>query len=229
MILAVIPARGGSKRLPRKNIVPFGGKPLLLWSIETALATPGVGPCIVSTEDPEIGMIARRAGAIIVDRPPALASDEASSVDVLIHATGAAAQAGYTFDGVLLLQPTNPLRPIDMMRRAIERFMTEPCDSLIAVSRRRLKLGWVKDGYYKPDYAFGTQSRLVPPVVYENGLFYLTKRDILIRDGSLTGTSVLAFETERPFDDVDIDEPIDLVIAEAILATIHDRLDTGKR
>ena len=224
MILAIIPARGGSKRLPRKNIVPFGGKPLICWSIETALAMPAVCACVVSTEDAEIAEISRSVGAIVVDRPATLASDVASTVDVLVHAAEAMVQVGERFEGVLLLQPTNPLRPTAMVASAIERFVTEPCDSLISVSRRALKLGKVKDGCFVPDYPFGTQTRLMPPVFYENGLIYLTKTDILMRVGSLIGERVLAFETERPFDDVDIDEPVDLIVGEAILGAVRDRL-----
>lgn len=224
MILAIIPARGGSKRLPRKNIISFGGKPLLAWSIETALSTPGVRECFVSTEDAEIAAVAREFGATIIDRPAELATDNASTVDVLLHAVQAAGNDHRQAAGVLLLQPTNPLRPRSMMIRAIDRFLSEPCDSLIGVSRRPLKLGKVEHGRFVPDYAFGAQSRLMPPVFFENGLIYLTKMETLVQDGSLTGDRVLAFETERPFDEVDIDEPVDLLVGEAILSAVRNQL-----
>ncbi len=222
-MLAIIPARGGSKRLPRKNIAPFGGRPLLAWSVALALRVPAITRCVVSTEDAEIADIARTAGAEVIVRPAALASDEASSLDVLLHALDAAEQGAGTARAVVLLQPTNPLRPVEMVQHAVDRFSAEPCDSLIAVSRRRLKLGRITDGCFQPSYEFGVQSRVMDEVFYENGLLYLMKTETL-RRGSLTGERVLAFETERPFDDVDIDEPVDLVVGEAILAAVRHRL-----
>jgi N-acylneuraminate cytidylyltransferase len=224
MILAVVPARGGSKRLPRKNVMPFGGKPLLVWSVETALALPGVGACLVSTEDAEIAAVARQSGATVIDRPAELATDNASIIDVLIHATEAVKSRGVRPDGVLLLQPTNPLRPRGMMMRAIDRFMSEPCDSLMGVSGRPLKLGTIENGYFLPSYEAGAQSRLMPLAFYENGSVYLTKTDTLLAERSLFGKRILAFDTERPFDEVDIDEPVDLLVGEAILAAVGNQL-----
>ena len=225
MILAVIPARGGSKRLPRKNVLPFGGRPLLVWSIALAQALPEVVACVVSTEDAEVAAIARAAGAIVIERPASLAGDEVSSLDVLIHVAERMKESGTAFDGVMLLQPTNPLRPLAMVRAAIQRFSSESCDSLVAVSRRPLKLGRLEDGLFIPNYAFGTQSRHMPGVVYENGLLYVTKTDTLLDARSLTGDRVLGFETEKPYDDVDIDEAIDLEIGEAILRTVRHTLN----
>jgi CMP-N-acetylneuraminic acid synthetase len=222
-MLAIIPARGGSKRLPRKNILPFGGRPLLAWSVALALRIPAITRCVVSTEDDEIAGVAHAAGAEVITRPAEFASDEASSLDVLVHALDAAERSGEKFSAVVLLQPTNPLRPVEMVQRAIDRFDAEDCESLISVSRRRLKLGHIDDGCFRPSYVFGTQSRLMDDIFYENGLLYLIKRDTL-RRGSLTGERVLAFETERPFDDVDIDEPVDLLIGEAILGAVRGQL-----
>jgi N-acylneuraminate cytidylyltransferase len=224
MILAIIPSRAGSKRLPGKNIAPFGGRPLLAWSVALAERLAEVY-CVVSTEDPAIARVAREAGAAVVDRPAHLAGDESSITQVLIHAAQEVRKKGLVFDGVLLLQPTNPLRPVSMMERAISRFLTEPCDSLIAVSRRKLKTGRIEAGAFVRKYGHDTQSRTTPATVYENGLFYLTKPATLLEQESLYGSRVLAFETERPFDEVDIDEPVDMVIGEAILATVRGQLD----
>ncbi|CAN0431731.1 unnamed protein product [Phaeothamnion confervicola] len=124
----------------------------------------------------------------------------------------------------MLLQPTNPLRPLDLVRAAIGRFRAEPCDSLVAVSRRPLKIGRVEAGRYSPSYAFGTPSRDMPPVWYENGWLYLIKPETLLGRRSLTGSDVLAFETPRPFDDVDIDEPVDLAVGEAVLSAVRAQL-----
>jgi CMP-N-acetylneuraminic acid synthetase len=224
MILAVIPARAGSKRLPGKNIAPFGGRPLLAWSVALAERLTEVH-CVVSTEDPAIARVAREAGSAVVDRPPELAGDKSSMTQVLIHAAQQVRKEGLVFDSVLLLQPTNPLRPIAMMERAIARFQSEPCDSLVAVSRRKLKTGRIEAGAFIRNYGHDTQSRTMPATVYENGLFYLTKPAILLEQESLYGNRVLAFETERPFDEVDIDEPVDLLIGEAILTALRGQLD----
>ena len=111
-----------------------------------------------------------------------------------------------------------------MVEQAIDRFLSDPCDALMAVSRRPYKLGKVVDGCFVPDYVFGAQSRHMGPVFFENGWLYLTKTDVLVGRRSLTGDRVLAFETERPFDEVDIDEPVDLVVGEAILQAVRGRL-----
>ena len=224
MILAVIPARAGSKRLPGKNILPFGGRPLLAWSAALAGKCAKVVRCVVSTEDAQIATVARAAGAHVVDRPAALAGDESSITEVIAHAAEATQREGVRFDGIMLLQPTNPLRPVAMVENAIDRFLSEPCDALMAVSRRPYKLGKVMDGCFVPDYAFGTQSRHLEPAFFENGWLYLTKTDVLMGRRSLTGNRVLAFETERPFDEVDIDEPVDLLVGEAILHAVRHRL-----
>ena len=102
MILAVVPARGGSKRLPEKNITTFAGRPLLAWSVALAKKIDRVAACLVSTEDDEIAAVARAAGADVVDRPPDLAGDDSSILEVIIHAARTARMGGTAFDGVML-------------------------------------------------------------------------------------------------------------------------------
>ena len=224
MILAVIPARAGSKRLPGKNIAPFGGRPLLAWSVALAQRLKDVH-CVVSTEDVAVARVAIEAGAAVIERPLDLAGDDSSMREVMIHAVLAVEKKEHAVDGVLLLQPTNPLRPVDMVENAIARFRSEPCDSLISVSRRQLKTGTLEDGAFVRSYTPDTQSRLASPVFYENGLLYLTKRATLIKARSIYGSRVLAQVTPRPFDEVDIDEPIDMIIGEAVLGAVRDQLD----
>jgi N-acylneuraminate cytidylyltransferase len=179
----------------------------------------------VSTEDVTIADVAESAGAAVVARPPELAGDDSSMTEVLIHAAQQVRKQGMAFDGVLLLQPTNPLRPVQMVERAIVRFLNEPCDSLVSVSRRQLKIGTIENGAFVRTYAPDTQSRLTSPTVYENGLLYLTKTTTLLEQRSLYGERTLAFEVERPFDEVDIDEPVDMVIGEAVLAAVRSQLE----
>jgi len=224
MIVAIIPARGGSKRLPRKNILPFGGRPLLAWSIAAAQAAPSVRNAWVSTDDDEIASVAEAHGARVIRRPATLAEDDSPTLDVIVHALKSIRAKGITPTAVMTLQPTNPLRPVAMIEDAVMRFTSSPCDSLVSVSVRTLKTGRIVAGYYEPSYEFGQQSRLTEPVAFENGLLYITHVATL-DGGSLAGKRILAFETARPFDEVDIDEPADIRLGECILAAVRDRLD----
>jgi N-acylneuraminate cytidylyltransferase len=223
MMIAIIPARGGSKRLPGKNIMPFGGRPLLAWSVACALRLNNVY-CVVSTDDPSIARAARDAGASVIDRPKELAADRSGMTEVIRHALDTCRRDGRSFEEVMLLQPTNPLRPLELVRSALTRFRSEECDSLITVTRRQLKFGEVRDGHFHPNYRPDTASQSTAPVWFENGLLYLFRSHI-VEGGNLYGDRVLAFETDKPFADVDIDEPIDIAIGEAILTTIRDRID----
>jgi len=224
MIVAIIPARGGSKRLPHKNILPFAGRPLLAWSIAAAKAAPSLRQAWVSTEDDEIASVAEAHGAKVIRRPAELAGDDVPTLDVVVHALKSIRADGITPTAVMTLQPTNPLRPVAMIEDALARFASSPCDSLVSVSLRRLKTGRVVAGYYEPSYPFGQQSRLTAPIAFENGLLYVTHVTTLDR-GSLCGERILAFETARPFDEVDIDKPADIMLAEYILASVRDRLE----
>lgn len=223
MMVAVIPARGGSKRLRRKNILPFAGRPLLAWSIAAAKAAPSVGSAWVSTEDDEIAAIAAAYGAMVIRRPEALAGDDTPTLSVICHALAEIRSRGHGVEAVMTLQPTNPLRPIRLIEQAVAAFRSHPCDSLVSVSQRPLKTGSIEDGYFRPAYAFGQQSRLTDPVTYENGLLYISAASCLDA-GSLCGERILAFVTPRPFDEVDIDERIDLTVGESIAASVLDQL-----
>lgn len=224
MIVAVIPARGGSKRIPRKNILPFAGRPLLAWSIAAARTAPSIHSAWVSTDDDEIASVAEEYGARVIRRPAALAGDDSSTQDVIIHALKSIRAAGITPTAVVTLQPTNPLRPIAMIEDAAARFASARCDSLISVSVRTLKIGRVVAGFFEPTYDFGQQSRLTEPIAFENGLLYIT-RAATLDAGSLCGKRILAFETERPFDEVDIDEPADVRLGECIFLSVKDQID----
>ncbi len=223
MIAAIIPARGGSKRLPRKNVLPFAGRPLVAWSVAAGLAAPSVGGVWVTTEDAEIASVARTCGAGVIDRPIALAGDESSMLDVLCHGLAAIRAEGHQVEAVLLLQPTNPLRPVAVIEDAVAAFRATPCDSVITVSRRALKTGRLDGVWYQPSYAIGQQSRLTEPLIYENGLVYIT-RAANLDSGSLLGARIQGFIAPRPYDEVDIDEPDDLFLGEAIAAVVRDRL-----
>lgn len=125
MILGITPARGGSKGIPRKNVLPIAGKPLLAWTIEAALRSKLIDRYVVSTEDPEIARVAAKYGAEVLKRPAYLATDKASTLGVLKHAV-----ASIPCDTVVLLQATSPIRSIGLIDQCIAEFKTKKFDSL---------------------------------------------------------------------------------------------------
>ena len=126
-VLGLIPARGGSKGLPGKNIMPIAGKPLIVWSVEQARASRYLDDVVVSTDSRKIGEIGVAAGARMpFRRPDALATDMASSIDVVLHALDALAGEKENFDIVVLLEPTSPLREASDIDGALERLVSVP-------------------------------------------------------------------------------------------------------
>lgn len=134
-VLGVIPARGGSKRVPRKNLKPFGGKPLIAWTIEAANNAKSLTTWVVSTEDYEIGRVACDLGAYVVRRPEELADDLASSDAVALHALD---WMGATeFDILVLLHPTSPLRTGEHIDQAVSSLCASTAPSLASVEYRK--------------------------------------------------------------------------------------------
>ena len=134
-VLAVIPARGGSKRLPRKNCLLLQGKPLIVYSIEAAKESVYIDEVVVSTDDEEIASLARQAGASVPFlRPAELSTDEASSVDVVAHALNYyQVNEKKLFDYVVLLQPTSPLRTAAHINQALELLKEKKADAIVSV------------------------------------------------------------------------------------------------
>jgi len=157
-VLAVIPARGGSKRVPRKNIRRFRGKPLIAWSIDAADASRYIDMVFVSTEDSEIRRIAEYYGATVIDRPPELATDDASNEDVCRHVL-AEHPAGW----VVLLQPTSPLRTTEHIDLALER--SQIGDACVSYRRDGSKNGALyiatAEWLGKHDFSYGATMRFV--------------------------------------------------------------------
>jgi CMP-N,N'-diacetyllegionaminic acid synthase len=127
--LAIIPARGGSKRLPQKNILKLAGKPLIAWSIEAGLQSKYIDKVLVTSDDDSILKIAKEYGSDILKRPQELAGDTASSIDAIIHAI----ENSDTYDFIVLLQPTSPLRDAKDIDGAIEYLLEKEADGVITV------------------------------------------------------------------------------------------------
>ena len=139
-ILALIPARGGSKRLPGKNSIDLGGKPLINWSIEITKEIEDICSTLVSTDDETIAQIARKTGAMVPWlRPENLSQDESSSSDVAIHALDWYESQFGKVDGLMLLQPTSPFRSKDTILSAIALFKASNYQTIIGVSKSKDK------------------------------------------------------------------------------------------
>ncbi len=218
-IICIIPAKGNSKRLPGKNVMPFLGKPLIAHSILAAKASVYVKDTFVSTDDDAIKEIAIAYGAKVIRRPEHLCTDYATTASALKHALLSNEISPYIPFAVVTLQPTNPLRPVGLIDRAINKFMNSDnkAHSLIAVSLSRHKIGKIDNGYFTPvTYSAGQRSQDLIPYYYENGLLYITRSDIIIDRESVLGDYVLTEVVEGPFGDIDIDEQIDFEWAKFI-------------
>ncbi|MEM6770330.1 MAG: acylneuraminate cytidylyltransferase family protein [Bacteroidota bacterium] len=225
-ILGLIPARGGSKGVPRKNIRPLGGRPLLDWTVQTAHAVgEELDRVIVSTEDEEIAAIARQCGAEVPFlRPAELADDAARSIDVVIDVLQKLADQGEVYDALCLLQPTTPFRSKELLQAALRRFQLGGLDGLVTASR--------VPAHYHPNWTFiDTGNALLtpaqgpgsvisrrqdlPPAFIRDGAVYLTKTAVLL-DGSFFGERLGYVENTDPRR-VNIDTLQDWALAESML------------
>ncbi len=219
LIDAVIPARGGSTRLPGKNLVVLGDRPLVAHSIRYALEHPLVRAVYVSTDSDEIAAVAREHGAEVLRRPADLADAHATISSVLAHALGRIDECdpASPVDAVVTLQPTSPLRLDAWLDACAERLRSPSFDSAVTVSPVTSKVGTIEDGAFRPEYRLETRSQDMTPHYRENGAIYLT-RAATIAAGSVFGTRIAAVVTDHVFTTVDIDTADDLAYAESVLA-----------
>ncbi len=212
--IAIIPARGGSKRIPDKNIQFLGGLPLLVHSIQYALANNEIIDAIyVSTDDATIKSIALAYGAKVIDRPESLSGDFEPTVTALKHVL----ENIEAVDNVILLQPTNPLRPKNLLKEAFEIFTNENQESLFTVSRNHHKLGKIINNTFQPfNYTLGQRSQDLEPLYFENGLLYITKA-ALILDNKIITENAFPLQVNHIFTNVDIDTLEDLEFATYLL------------
>jgi len=210
--IVIIPARGGSKRLPGKNIRTLGEHSLIVHSILYAQENKDVvDEIFVSTDNKEIKEIAVSFGASVIDRPSELSGDHTSSIEVLQHALKVLKRK---FNYVILLQPTNPLRPKKLLKEAMSVCIDGNYDSLMTVSQNEHKLGKIKNKKFIPyTYIFGQRSQDLEPLFYENGLLYITKQEELLK-GNILGENNFPLLVDHPFTKVDIDSLEDFELAE---------------
>jgi CMP-N-acetylneuraminic acid synthetase len=204
--IAIIPARGGSKRLPNKNILLLGGIPLLAHNILFAQKHDFIDEVYVSTDNLEIKKIALHYGAKVIDRPESLSGDYEPTVSALKHTLSVI----NSVENIIVLQPTNPLRPEHLLHEAFAVFQENNCDSLFTVSRNYHKLGKIENQKFSPfNYTIGQRSQDLEPLFFENGLLYITKSKLILQN-TIISENAYPFEVNHVFANVDIDTQEDL-------------------
>lgn len=218
-IVAIIPARGGSKGLPRKNILDLNGKPLIAWTIEAAIKSKVFDRLIVTTEDSEIKDVALTCGAEVIDRPIVLATDTASSLDVIEHVLK---NIESDFSHFILLQPTSPLRDEKYIIEAWNIYNRKSAKSLVSVcevEHSPFKMLIEEKGNLKPLTAWEdlTKPRQSLPKAYlPNGAIYIAKIDDFLYTKNLFAEPCEFFEMNKIVS-IDIDSKEDLLKVENIL------------
>ncbi|HEY2010101.1 MAG TPA: acylneuraminate cytidylyltransferase family protein [Rhizomicrobium sp.] len=220
-ILAIIPARGGSKAIPRKNIIDFGGKPVLAWSVEQALASTRINRVVVSTDDDEIADVARRYRAEVIVRPPELSGDTASSESALVHVLDTlATQENYVPDLVVFLQATSPLRGEGDLDKAIAQLECEQADTLVSAGPFHGFVWEILDGKARP-LTYDPLNRprrqdIKAEYVVENGSFFVFKPEILRTLNSRLGGKISIYRQDL-IDSFEINETEDMPLLLAML------------
>jgi CMP-N,N'-diacetyllegionaminic acid synthase len=228
-VVAVVPARGGSKGLPGKNIVPFAGRPLVAWSIEAGLAAAGVDRVLVSTDDPAIAEVAVAAGAEVPWlRPPGLALDETLDLAVFAHTLAWLDADGPPPSILVQLRPTSPLRPAGFVDAGIALLVEREADAVRSVSpppKTPYKMWREADGWLEPllgswdEELFNAPRQALPEVWEHDGVLDVIAADT-VRAGSMTGRRVASLHTPPGYA-VDIDTAEDLARAEQLAARLR--------
>ncbi len=225
-IVAVIPARGGSKGIPRKNLVRIAGRPLIAYAIDAALTAASVDRVLISTDDSEIADVARELGAEVPFlRPPALADDTAPMLGVLRHALAWLESQGVAVEAMVLLQPTSPLRTSRHVEEAIAQFRSAPASSVVSVVEVPHQFNPVSvmklsaQGTLAPFFggqAVVTRRQDKPKAYARNGPAVLVCHPDTLRSDELYGSSCRPYFMSEE-DSLDIDTPQDLILAEQAL------------
>jgi len=225
-IAAIIPARGGSKGIPLKNIQPLAGKPLLAFTIEAALQSGSADVVIVSTDSTEIAKVALHFGAEVIKRPAEISGDRAPTEAALIHTVKRLEEErGWVPECVLTLQPTSPLRSAKTIREFVSRFRAfgGQYDAMLSLSECHGDY-WARDSEGQivrlfPNAPRRRQDR--DPIYLENSALYITRTQALVKTNSALGTRCTGFVIDD-IEAVDINTPLDLAWAEFLLRLRRD-------
>jgi CMP-N,N'-diacetyllegionaminic acid synthase len=225
-ILALIPARGGSKGLPKKNIIPLAEKPLIAWTIEQGLECNYIDRLVVSTDDEEIAKISKHYGAEVPFlRPKELAKDDSPTSDTIKHAIEWFEEKKEYFDILVLLEPTSPLRSKNDLNNAIELFCKniDKADSLVSVGKVHLENPYImkniNEGYVRPLIEQeGTffQRQMLPEAYFPYGVIYISKVSAFKEKSTFYQERTIPYCIER-WQNYEIDDFYDLLCIETIL------------
>jgi CMP-N,N'-diacetyllegionaminic acid synthase len=219
-IIAIIPARGGSKGIPGKNLKPICGKPLLAWSIIQALGAKSINKVCVSSDSDEILDIAKTYGAIPIRRPESLSGDKASSESAWLHALDEVERTGAQVDWIVGMQATSPIRASSDLEGAIAQMDRDGLDSLLTVTEVEDFFNWRmgSEGPESVNYDYRSRKRRqsIEKRYLENGSFYVFRPQILREHNNRLGGKIGMFTMER-HKMFQIDNPEDLTLCEAII------------
>ncbi len=226
-ILAIVPARGGSKGIPGKNMVDLNGKPLMQYTFDAAKESKCIDRILLSTDDEKFAEFGRSQGIEVEMRPEELATDTAVMKDVINYHLDRLAEKGYTPDIFILLQPTSPLRTAQHIDEALKLLIEdETADAIVSVMDMPhqylpMKIMKMDDSgalkFYQEDGEKYTTRQALPHLYARNGAaIYAVYTDVYRKTGSLYGTRCLPYVMEEE-DSVDIDKPFDLFLADSIL------------
>jgi len=225
-VLGVTLARGGSKGVPRKNIRPINGKPLLAYTIEEALKSKFINKYVVSTEDKEIAAVAREYGADVINRPEELADDDTPSIDAIKHALIVSEDMWGSFDVVADLRCTNPLKTVEDIDGAIGKLINTGADVVVGVSKledhhpsrikrifqdRLIDFAW-------PEDPRGQRQDLKPDAYIRNGSIYIVRASAIMEGIHFLGTDEIRpwiMPLERS---VNVDTELDFKLIEVMLS-----------
>ncbi len=230
-ILGVIPARGASKSVPRKNIKPLAGVPLIAYSIREGLKSIHISRLVVSTEDEEIAAVARQFGAEVpFMRPSELALDHTTDLPVFEHCLEwLKSQEGYVPEVVVQLRPTAPLRRVEQIDGAIDLLLRSPeaecVRSVCPAGQHPLKM-WTCEGpwlrpfipesVYGIHEAYNQPRQKLPKAYVQNGSIEVIRTSVITEQRSMTGRRIMAYPMDE-IDSVNIDSPLDWALAEQLM------------
>jgi CMP-N,N'-diacetyllegionaminic acid synthase len=228
-VLGIIPARGGSKGLPRKNLLPLCGRPLIAWTIAQARASSKLSRCILSSDDAEIIATAQSLGADVPFRRPAeYATDDSPASAVVLHALDTLAAEGDVYEFVAWLEPTSPLRRPHDIDAAISMITSrDDCDAVISVSEVHMEhpriVKRIEHGFLKPYITSNGDERIsrrqeLDPAHFPYGVIYLGRVSVFREQRTFYTDRVLPYPLDR-WQNYEVDDADDLIVCEAMMRT----------